>query len=381
MKKLNLVLASADREYAELFMHYVQSSEFVHDVMMKSFTQLESFRYYVQHEPSVDLILAEEAFLAGDSTANCACPILILSEDTRGLGAAEAGKKIGKYQPLHVLLSSLLLRYGGERISSSANGGNAGRTKVISVYSSAAGMGKTTLALNLCKQLTLQGQRVFYLSLEMLNGSALIMESSRSPQAVDSDNRLSKLLYYLKAGRRMEELLAEWNGMKSRGPAMSFDYFEPLHNLDEMKQLNKADTCQLLDLILQTGAYDTVVMDLDSALEERTLAALERSDQLFWLIQDDALALWKTEQVLQYLELHQSSQEVSALLHKTCFTVNRFVGQMVNAVRSPRIRVGAYLPYIAAWKQIEQPHVLLQAASFQSAVMKLCADEGIMQHG
>lgn len=252
---------------------------------------------------------------------------------------------------------------------------------MISIYSAVAGMGKSTLALNLCKQLTLQGQRVFYLSLEMLNGSALFMDSHRSAHAVDPDNRMSKLLYYLKSERSMDELLKEWNTLRARGAGVGFDYFEPLHNLDEMKQLNQQDTRRLLDLIQQSGAYDTVVVDLDSALDERMLTVLECSDKLFWLIQDDALMLWKTEQVLQYLELHQSSQAVAALLHKTCFAVNKHVGHMVNPVRSSRIRVNAYLPYIAAWKQIEQPQVLLQAASFQSAVMKLCAEEGMTQHG
>ncbi|WP_152394970.1 P-loop NTPase family protein [Paenibacillus guangzhouensis] len=381
MKKLNLVLASADREYVELFMHYVQSSEFVHEVTMKSFTQLESFRYYVQHESSVDLILGEEAFLAMESTANCACPILLLSEDIGGSGATETGKKIGKYQPLHVLLSTLLSKYGGERNLSLNDGDKTGRTKVISIYSAVAGMGKSTLALNFCRQLTLQGQRVFYLSLEMLNGSALLFDAYRSPPAVDPANRLSKLLYYLKSERSVDELLTEWNAFKSSGATMNFDYFDPLHNLDEMKQINQQDARRLLDLIQRSGAYDTVVVDLDSAMEERTIAAMEYSDKLFWLLQDDALMLWKTEQVLQYLELHQSSQSLSALLHKTCFAVNKYLGQMVNPVRSSRIRVSAHLPYIAAWKQIDQPQVLLQAATFQSAVMKLCVEEGATMYG
>ncbi|OPA76934.1 hypothetical protein BVG16_17475 [Paenibacillus selenitireducens] len=378
MKKLHLILAVEDRDYAELFVQYIQASDFMKEVIVKSFTQLESFRYYVQHESSVDLIVAEASFLVGDTLKDGVSPVMMLTEDVGGGEITREGEvpKIGKYQPLHLLVSSLLTFYASERNRPSGRSHHrTEQTRMIAVYSAVAGMGKTTVALNLCKQWALQGQRVFYLSLELLNSMESIVRLPEGRTSDKQENRFSKLLYYLKADRAMDELVREWASYKHHDAAMHIEYVEPVSNLDEMKQLTQRDTERLLDLLVRTGAYDVVVLDLDSVLEERTLVALERCDQIIWLLQDDLLALRKTEAILQYMERSLSAQIVSSMLHKTCCTMNRYQGNMLNSLRASRLRVQAHLPYITAWKQIDQGQVLLQSATFQAAILKLCAGE------
>ncbi|QGS68934.1 AAA family ATPase [Oceanobacillus sp. 143] len=52
------------------------------------------------------------------------------------------------------------------------------QTKVLSVYSPVGGAGKTTIAVNLSKQLALNNAKVFYLNLELINTTSLYFSSS-----------------------------------------------------------------------------------------------------------------------------------------------------------------------------------------------------------
>lgn len=374
MKKVNVVLASTDRHYVELFMHFVHTSEFSGKFHIKSFTQLESFRFVVQNDLETDLIAAEPDFLNATGVQFPSCPVIALTEhDIEQYENAEFS--VRKYQPLQLLLSSFLSIHAMERQgrTSQTSAHHSAKARILSVYSAVSGIGKTTVALNLIKQLAMQGKRVFYLNLETINSTGLWMQQSSAA----ADHRMSRLLYWIKGHRPVEELLTEWGQFKAYHPQMKVDYFEPIGNLDEMKQMTKEDVFRLLDLLQSLRCYDTILVDLESTFHERVQAALERSDRVIWLLHNDLLSLHKTEIWFFYLE-QMHGHQAQAIRGKTRFVMNRHMGGITDLGGKSDIQISGYLPYVSGWKQLQRPDELLQDAAFQADVLKILAEEAAL---
>src|SRR5699024_12220087 len=90
-------------------------------------------------------------------------------------------------------------------------------TQVFAVCSPSGCSGKTTIAVNLCKQLALNDLKVFYLNSETFNTSRLYFSSQ------DDDYSL-KILYYVKS--KTEQLLSKIEQLKKHEPDVGVDYFD-----------------------------------------------------------------------------------------------------------------------------------------------------------
>lgn len=65
---------------------------------------------------------------------------------------------LDKYQPLHQLLFTVMNMARGDM---DKQGDTEGGAAVIGVYSAVGGLGKTTVSLNIAKQLASEGAKVF----------------------------------------------------------------------------------------------------------------------------------------------------------------------------------------------------------------------------
>ncbi|MBU5440720.1 AAA family ATPase [Paenibacillus sp. MSJ-34] len=382
MDRIQMILASADKYYIELFMRYVETSEYAHKVTVKSFSQPDTLRHYIQLQPYFDLLAAETPFLDSVSNGHHSGNViveLVENDLERPNGKWTAVKK---YQPLNVLLSSLLSAYVAERGQALSFAKMQGKARVVAFYSAVGGIGKTTVALNAAKQLGLRGERVFYLNLETLNSSGIFFGAT--PTSGQS-NKFAQFLYYMKAGHAAAKSGAEQNRAgeqppetaltplkyKSHDPATKADYFEPIDHADEMMQMTKADTLTLLDLMADCGGYDVILVDLESSLHERNVTALSRSDSIIWLTQDDVSSIHKTDIWLRQMK-NANREEYAAMLRKTRFVVNRYMGKMTNRPAGSDMQIYGYLPYVPSWKQVNRTELLLLSPVFQTEVLKLC---------
>ncbi|QGS68933.1 hypothetical protein CV093_12395 [Oceanobacillus sp. 143] len=64
--------------------------------------------------------------------------------------------------------------------------------------------------------------------------------------------------------------------MKKYDPYSMVDYFDIEINADELLEFNESDVKRLINGIVETGSYDYIVIDLDSSLHERNIAALKK---------------------------------------------------------------------------------------------------------
>src|SRR6185437_14889754 len=170
---------------------------------VKLFSSSTSIEAYIGSGQGYDILLIQPDLFHENLNLGEKSMIFFLQENVQKREDSE--QFVFKYQPLNKIISNVLSVYY-ERHSTFTGVARKGiKTKVISVYSPIGGVGKTTVSVNMCKQLALKGSKVFYLNLEFLNTTSLYF---KSPEDLPS----LQVLYYLKA--RPEQLLSKIESLK-----------------------------------------------------------------------------------------------------------------------------------------------------------------------
>jgi cellulose biosynthesis protein BcsQ len=355
MGTIQLIIALEDQEYAELLMNYIHNSEYADKVSVMMFTRFDSFNQVLEEGVPADLSLVQPEWMSGRRRPPQWRTMAYLTEQ-----AMEGGEALvlSKYQPLSRLMENLLAGYyelaGTKPVRESAC---RAETKIISVYSASGGTGKTTVALNLAKQLSIMRYRVFYLNLEGLSGLSALL-------GADNDDGFSQMLYFIKSrSPALDEKLRQYVREDRRIGAHRFD--PPVH-LDDMRLMTDEDAKLMLTTLADSGRYDIIVADLESSLHERVIACLDLSGQIIWLVVDEPQCLHRTEMLLTKLQ-HERGYAT-----KTELVVNRFTGTWSGAWNSYSYKPAAILPYIPHWKQPESLANLLASSVFNRNLSQYC---------
>lgn len=367
MIPVRLVLASRDELYIELFLHYVHNSEFDRNLVVTAFSLEAAFHKYMESSgESVDAVLCEEAFLEqGMMDKRQRIIWMCLNE---GSGANFAGYQVFKYQPLHELLSKVL-----EQIQSTKEVRlpDIGRAMVIGVYSAVGGCGKTTVALNLAKQLAAEGRKVFYLNLETFVSGILFAEQEL-PEGRGAG--MARLLYDLKAAAdRKEPMRQPISTYTLRHPLFHGDLLGPVDNINELLEMESHDTKELIDYIAGSGVYDVVIVDGDSYINPRTEGVLENANKVVWLVTDDGEVMRKTGTALAYLERHHPSLYHS-MMNKVIFTLNRCSGERLNGMPRPDLTIRAALSLIPSRGAGSRQDPMMYSPVYQRDILRLCRE-------
>ncbi|MFB5266970.1 ParA family protein [Paenibacillus enshidis] len=365
MNGLRVVLAVQSREYIEPLLDYLHGSEYAGRIRMTAFSQPDAFCQYMQEAADgklPDAVVGEAVFFESwkervESPMTC----FLLSEEGRSVAGTIPMRK---YQPVPQLLAGIWdecrRRSDGELRMSSRE-----ETMVVGVVSASGGIGKTTAALNMAKQLGSAGYSVFYLNLETADSSSLFAPSAEGVTG------LSRLLYDMKTrGTNPIESAAAYS---MRQHDFKADIFQPLANRKEIAEMACMETCELIKLLAGSGQYDVIIADADAELNARTEAVLQASSRLVWLLADDVVSMHKCR--LRLYELESSyKDDYEMLMDKTLFVLNRYAGQQVNELPAEGMVLHGVLPYIPSWKQMDREELLLSSPIYQREIRKLCRE-------
>lgn len=379
-----IVLASRTREYVDAVLDYVQGSEYSRKFHVTAFSQPEAMMRYMNEQTRAsmpDLIVGELEFIEQirDGLDQERVPILLLAEQHASDGDLP---HVMKYQPLSALLGALeeaVLNSGNVRLDNRHSGD---ASLVIGVTSASGGCGKTTVALNLAKQLGRAGYSVFYLNLETLDSTKPFLQTS--PQ-VGSEEELgeafSRLMYLIRArrsGGRASEQRIDVRSYVLWNEQIKSHYFYPARNRNELRQLTKSDVNALLEVLIASEQYQYIITDHDSVWDERAEALMDRSDLLIWLLSDDIHTLAKASAWMRYQE-QLDPIRTGQIQEKSTYVINRYTGTVVNPMPEEYMHTGLYLPYIPSWKQMREPELLLGSPIYQKEMRRLCEAAGMLQ--
>ncbi|HEY0828985.1 MAG TPA: AAA family ATPase [Bacilli bacterium] len=367
MEKIKLIIADEDPNYLELFANYIRSSEYNNKCFIKSFSQLVSLEQYVQ-EHSVDILLISPSMLSRLKEWNkCICINLLLEQKQETANYETLDKEypvVQKYQSLHKLMAQVLSGYTSRNKSGIIPSKGDRKTEVWSIYSSTGACGKTTLAVNMAKQLGIQQWKVFYLNLEMLSSLLAIL-----PDSADKNNEFSEMLYYLKSDKK--QLAAKIEIIRNRNAVCKFDYFLPLTNIKEILEISREDSASLIRFLVSLSIYDLIIIDLDASIHERNLGAMDQSDRIVWVLLDEQQSLYKTNQLLE--EWKENHKEMfQQFMDKTFYVVNKYTGSLSNYFKTyPDFNIIGCLPYIPEWKYVQHNDQIYTSVPFNEQLLKL----------
>ncbi|WP_150265693.1 hypothetical protein [Paenibacillus tepidiphilus] len=370
-----IALAVRESAYIEPLLHYVHTSEYGDVLRIAAFSRKDTFMEFMKGEEQPDAVIGDTAFIESWLVeGKGGVPWAVLSESGSGLprsaGALAGGQSIAKYQSLPALLEAMLqfCQVKRSRLQAAARD----EPLLLGIASAGGSSGKTTVALNMVKLLGEMGLSVFYLNLESVDSSGLVL---RMPSGGTAG--LERLLYELKV-RGEEGEKRHGNGPEPaayaiRHEALRADAFRPVENLNEMLQLTRPDTLDLLGCLTGNGGYDVVIADTGAIEEERTRAVLERCGLLLWVLSGDEGNIYKTSRWLAHCGLPHSGMP-QGIAEKSRFVLNGAADSASVEAVSGVVRLDGVLPYIPSWDMPHPGELRLNAPPFLAGVKRLCMD-------
>jgi len=360
MEKLTVIVADSNREYVEMLLRFVRGSEFAGSLSVKAFSEKEALHSYLRAHSTPHIVLIEPAFLPDDAQSIAAGIVILLLPSHF---AKEEGQlpSLFKYQPLHQLLNTMKTMYLERHAVVVERAESNGSARVIACYSIVGSCGKTTAAINLARQLSLQGSKVLYVNLETVSSSPVWFGTS-------SNQEMSEILYYVQTNTK--QAAAKIEQYLKKDASTGLDYLEPLTNLQDIHDVRQADVTELLDTITRSFSYDYVIVDGDSGFQERTLAVLAYCHAVLFLLLDDVQCMYKT--VVGLAELQRLDEQAHASLRaKMHAVVNKYTGTLANSDEAKDLNIQGFLPYIPLWKSVSQGQQLSSSPEFNQQVVSL----------
>lgn len=366
-----IVVAVRESEYIEPLLHYLHHSEYGELMRITAFSKLEAFMEFMTGNEPPDAVAGDRSFIeAWLVEGRASIPWAVLSGDGElpGGGNLAGGRRITKYQALPSLLEAILQLGDLKRVRTAALPKE--EALLLGIVSASGGSGKTTVALNMAKQLGAVGLSVFYLNLESVDSSGLYL---RMPGG--NVPGLEQLLYELKSrntGSKGEREQPDWGKYVFRHDSLRCDAFRPVENFKEKLQMLRQDTLDLLAGLASAGSYDVIIVDTGSIEEERTQAVLHRSGVLLWVMKHEQVSLMKTGRWMDYIASPHSDMPLE-LAARSRAVVNGWTGaenEPLPAAAGPR--PDAVLPSVPSWGTQHGGELCLNSPPFIAAVQQLC---------
>ncbi|OZU89878.1 hypothetical protein CIL03_01690 [Virgibacillus indicus] len=359
MKKIRIVIADNNLSYLESLSSYMRSSNETSRFIVTYFSDKEKLKSYMSEEANIDILLINPQMYSDDLILKPQITVILLEDDLFAAGN-KSYEAVYRYQRLNQLVSSVLSIYYERNETAGKLLARSKQTKVLSVYSPVGGSGKTTVAVNLSKQLALNNSKVFYLNLEVFNSTKLYFTSPE-------DDPSLQIFYYVKA--ESKQLLSKIEGLKKYDPYSMVDYFDLEISGDEMLEMNEQNVKTLIDGIVGTGVYDYVIVDLDSSLAERNIAVLKDCDQVIWNISNDVQSLLKTKAFFEEEEKLVGKENI--VKDKLIVIINKYAGTMTGHMEEFGITVDGYLPFIPNWSSVQSSTEILGNEIFNQEIQAI----------
>ncbi len=282
MQNLNekiLVVCDRDSRYADrLGENISERKELALQVYMC--TCVASMKQFLEGKVP-DILLVDESFSQDERKEIQAAQTFVLTkEEGKDLGEE---KPVYKFQSADKILGIVFETYYNETNNSILKTVKKTKNRLLAVYSPIHRIGKTELALALGKEAAKAG-RALYLNLEEhpdVDGRFLRAE----------ERNLSDLLYYM----RQEEQNIAMRLASMVEKQEDLDVLPPMLNCTDLKNVPSEDWCFLLEQIMETCGYETVILDLGDSIQGM-LELLSLSDYIYMPILEDDISEAKLHQ-------------------------------------------------------------------------------------
>ncbi|WP_028560641.1 hypothetical protein [Paenibacillus pinihumi] len=366
MGKLSLIVAAKEPEYVRRLAEYIREAPAGAEWQMTACTQPQALRQYVRGGYPADLLLLQPEFEAHvRDVVQEALPVVHLVPFITDSGKPQ----IVQFQSLPRLIQQLNMQLSHIR-GFRHKAGQPESAIMLSLFSSMGGMGKTTLALNIAREASEAGKRVFYFNLEPYNASDLYLRESGE----GSEQDYSMLLYVLQS--KPDQVRQQLAASTRRSTELGIDYFAPAASPEERQALTSGLVALTIRAIVDSGEYDLVVADMGGRLDEVGMELLRSSHLPLWLTGGDATSQRKMDIMLQF-GAHKWGEAFVEATRK--IRMIQVYNSMARAAVAPQEQYRtdqamAAIPYVPEWREVKDPMQMLASPVYRGVVQRIIRD-------
>ena len=329
MPRLSMVIADIDEIYTKGLSGYVNS---YHPTAftVSCFTKADSFAAYLEQKTLIDVLLISPEFYDTATAYNSIKLRAVLSEGS--LSQEYPGfQVISKFMTGEKLLGEVLHLYSKLNPKEMRSSTCLKNTRIIAVYSTAGGTGKTTVAAALSIQCNELGMRSFYLNLESLQSTGAFFKTN-------SKRNLSYVFYYLK--EKSNNLSFKLEGVRSSDTDSEVHYFSPPESPLEYEEIDAEELEQLIRGIKEMGCYDYIFIDMSSTFDRKNYKIMNLSDHIVLVSLQETVSLLKNR-VLQNELAKLTDTDKESVSDKFITVINKYKDKSSESIESPTFGIAA----------------------------------------
>ncbi len=357
MSPLNLILAHSDWDYIEalgMYLRTMYESQFT-ITMIPQGTKLTDF--LEKEKDRIDLAAVDEMFAENLREQKWDFPILTFTENN--FSRTEQEKLLYRYQPAERIAATILstaAEWVPYKCISPLVSRREKKTKVLSFYSAAGGVGNTTITVAVSMLASLAGKSVFLLNLEDYSSLSYYFPGEKK-------DGFARLLLYVKD--QGKNLSMKIESIKNMDLESRVSYLSVPDRIPELTEDIRYELKELIMCLKRSGNYDFIVVDLPHRLDGNIKTVLEASDEILLVCTPDQVAEYKTKALLEMLS------EETALYNRVNILYNKVLDESPDCqeiTKKPSVK----LPYVAQLVQRNKQRGRMDLnTSFSIAVHRL----------
>lgn len=298
---IKIVIADNHTEYVKRLVSGLQKKK---ELSIFVYNKKESFEEALRTR-KFDIILFTQALYDGRTALPNSALAVMLTDGSEEISEVyKKFYKINKYQRISTIYSRLLNAYAD--ICQNTAEENDGYAKKIIFYSPMGGSGKTTIALAAARRIAMQGKSVLYLSFEDIPSDGDYLEQS------ETDQGISELLSCLEK----DSLTLKLQGLVHQ-KTDNFYYLNHFSSPNDIYELTPDEIQKMIKKISNTGLYDYLMIDTETALNDNKKMLFECADKIVVISRQDEMSAEKMKCFANQLHiLNEYGEKMSVVVNQ-----------------------------------------------------------------
>jgi len=271
MELINILFIGNDMEYCKALSKSI--SELSKEIMI---TLRDKRNIALLNSESYSLLLIEGEKEGENLQVNDNRIMLVESKKEEYIDIENKIFHLYKYENVKELIRTLFIIYSAQTGKSVATISD-NNCKLVSVFSSYGGGGKTSISLGLAQEFVrFRGKKILYINYEECDGTLNYMDF----QSEDKYDSIGNYLYYLNKGRELD--------LKAflKEDLYGVSYFKPSLGRNQLKGICTDDLCKFTNKLIETNQFEYIIFDCQTCLDDSTLWLLKNSCRIVFLAEN-----------------------------------------------------------------------------------------------
>ena len=306
MTRINLVIADIDEMYLDNLAGFM-FNKYYSTFKIKTFSSRELFIEFLKEKKwnSPDLILLGDEFSTDEEIQK------LIGTDSLGLigiGVQYVPTQnpdmlyIEKYQSAETITEEIVEYYANlNPVYKSSENNERSYSKVISMFSSSGGAGKSTIAVNLANQLSSFGKRVLYLDLQLLNTTFLYYGDTNKK----FDMNFTNLIFSIK--ENSTDIKNIITNIVVKDDQTNVFFIPPPYFSLEIDELTAEDYEDIIHELKVSNIVDYIVIDTETGIKSKNITIFKHSDFIINIEKECLVSSYKN-QVMKCQELRNDKK-------------------------------------------------------------------------